>query len=166
MLSRVEHQIPKISRELARKNKKLEEKRTVGKMFYNAEEEKILAVGSLSSTVHLFDLKLNAVGDIRPKECKELDKEVGILSIGYNVSNNRIGAILTSGTLVFWEGSDNFATQKSIAIRNYGDKVYFLEQAACWVTVSSNTIYFWDLKEEVVTSSLHIPEASSILDIC
>lgn len=86
--------------------------------------------------------------------------------MGYNATNNRIGVILTSGTLVFWEGSDGFTTQKSIPVRNYGDKVYFLEQVGSWVTVSSNTVHFWDLKEEVVTSSLHVPEASSILDLC
>jgi WD40 repeat protein len=151
---------------LAKKNKKLEEKKSVSRMFYNPAEEKILAVGSLSSTIHQFDLQLNAVGEVRPRECRELDKEVGILSVGYNVSNNRLGAILTSGTLVFWEGSDGFTTQKSITLRNYGDKVFFLEQAACWVTVSSNAVNFWDLKEEVVTSTLQVPEAASILDIC
>jgi WD40 repeat protein len=151
---------------LAKKNKKLEEKKSVSRMFYHPAEEKILAVGSLSSTIHQFDLELNAVGEVRPRECRELDKEVGILSVGYNVSNNRLGAILTSGTLVFWEGSDGFTTQKSITLRNYGDKVFFLEQAACWVTVSSNAVNFWDLKEEVVTSTLQVPEAASILDIC
>lgn len=39
-------------------------------MFYNPVESKIVAVGSLSSTIHLFDLGLNGMGDVRPKECK------------------------------------------------------------------------------------------------
>ena len=48
--------------------------------------------------------------------------------MAYCSKYHRIGAILTSGILVFWEGSDNFGTQKDIALKGRGDKVFYLSQ--------------------------------------
>jgi hypothetical protein len=86
--------------------------------------------------------------------------------MGYCPTSHRIAAILTSGNLVFWEGSDGFTTEKVIPIKNYGDKVYFLEHANRWATASSNAVHLWDLREEFVTDTIAVPEAMSIMDIC
>lgn len=86
-----------------------------------------------------------------------MDKEVGILSVAYCEENHRIGAILTSGTMVFWEGHDSFATEKSIPIKQLGDKIYYLSQQGQWATVSHNALHFWDLKEETTTQSIQCP---------
>lgn len=58
-----------------------------------------------------------------------MDKDIGILSMAYSQRNNRIGAILTNSTLIFWEGVDNFTTQKIIPNKNYGDKIFYFQQA-------------------------------------
>ena len=76
-----------------------------------------------------------------------MDKEVGILSMAYCSKHHRIGAILTSGSLVFWEGSDNFSTQKDISLKQRGDKVFYLSQQDCWITVDNNTLYFWNIRD-------------------
>ena len=47
--------------------------------------------------------------------------------MAYNASNNRIGAILTNSTMIFWEGLDNYTTEKIIINKNYGDKLYYMD---------------------------------------
>jgi hypothetical protein len=77
--------------------------------------------------------------------------------MAYNGHSNRIGAILTNSTIIFWEGGDNFTTEKIIPNKGYGDRIHFLELNNQWVTVSKNSLYFWDLKEEAVTRTIAIP---------
>lgn len=55
-----------------------------------------------------------------------MEKEVSFLSMSYSSKNDRVGAILTNGMMVFWEGCDQFTTEKYISTRNCGDKIYFL----------------------------------------
>ena len=86
--------------------------------------------------------------------------------MGYSTRNNRIGALLTNGIMVFWEGCDQFATEKYISTRNCGDKIMYLQQANEWVTYDRSTIYFWDLKEEAVTRSICCRDSTAINDIC
>lgn len=74
--------------------------------------------------------------------------------MAYSHQQHRIGAILTSGNLVFWEGSDNFETEKSIPIKHYGDKIFYLEQKNQWITVNSTTVHFWNLKDETVVEGI------------
>ena len=66
--------------------------------------------------------------------------------MAYCAKNHRIGAILTSGSLVLWEGADDFCTQKDIPLKQRGDKVFYLPLFDSWVTVDSNSLYYWDLK--------------------
>lgn len=48
----------------------------------------------------------------------------------------------------FLEGSDNFETEKSIPIKHYGDKIFYLQQKNQWITVNSTTVHFWNLKDK------------------
>jgi WD40 repeat protein len=166
VVQKVGQELPKISKDLPKRNKKLEEKKGVGKVFYSQEQQRIVALGTLSSSIFLYDKQLRQQQEVRPRECRDTDKEVGILSMAYCEKQHRIGAILTSGTLVFWEGSDQFATQKDIPLKQRGDKVFYLPLLEKWLTADSSTLYFWNLKEETVSQTIRIPEALSILDLC
>jgi hypothetical protein len=55
-----------------------------------------------------------------------MEKDIGILSMAYNGESNRIGAVLTNSSLIFWEGGDNFSTEKIISNKCYGDRIYHL----------------------------------------
>jgi hypothetical protein len=39
-----------------------------------------------------------------------MEKDIAILSMAFNPNNNRIGALLTNSTMIFWEGGDNYTT--------------------------------------------------------
>jgi hypothetical protein len=39
-----------------------------------------------------------------------MDKDIAIISMAYSEKTNRVGAILTNSTIVFWEGYDKFST--------------------------------------------------------
>jgi len=95
-----------------------------------------------------------------------MEKDIGILSMAYNGHSNRIGAILTNASMIFWEGGDSFATEKIISNKCFGDRIYYLDLANEWVTVSKTSLYFWDLKEEAVTRTINIQESAIINDIC
>ncbi len=66
--------------------------------------------------------------------------------MAYSSKSNRIGALLTNSTLIFWEHGDNYQTEKVIPNQNYGVKIYYFELANQWVTVDKSTIHFWDIK--------------------
>ena len=102
VVQKVGEELPKISKDMPKKNKKLDEKKGVSKIFYSKGNQRIIALGTLSSSIYLYDKNLRQQNEVRPKECREMEKEVGILSMSYCEKHNRIGAILTSGMLVFW----------------------------------------------------------------
>ena len=65
--------------------------------------------------------------------------------MGYDRKNDRIGALLTNNTMIFWEGGDDFNTEKAITNRSFGDKIVFLTMMKQWVTIDKTNIHFWDL---------------------
>lgn len=75
--------------------------------------------------------------------------------------------------ITFWEAFDGFATEKILGAnksdydpKNCGDKIYYLNLFQQWITTDKDTIYFWDLKEEKVTKTIHKKMSTSIHDIC
>ena len=102
-----------------------------------------------------------------------MSKDVAILSIAFCERNQRIGCIINNIGITFWEASDNFSTEKILGVNKSdydptlcGDKIYYLNLFNEWITTDKNTIYFWDLKEEVITNSIIKSNATSINDIC
>lgn len=47
-----------------------------------------------------------------------------------------------------------------------GDKIYYLNLFNQWVTTDKDTIYFWDIKEEVVVKTIQRKQSTLINDIC
>jgi hypothetical protein len=39
-----------------------------------------------------------------------MEKDIGILSMAFNPKSNRIGALLTNASMIFWEGGDRYNT--------------------------------------------------------
>ena len=69
--------------------------------------------------------------------------------------------IINNIGVTFWEAADLFATEKILGVnrsdydpKGCGDKIYYLELFMQWVTTDVDTIYFWDIKEEVVTKTI------------
>lgn len=54
-----------------------------------------------------------------------MEKDIGILSMAFSPKSNRIGALLTNSTMIFWESGDSYKTEKLIPNKNYGDKIYY-----------------------------------------
>ena len=101
VVQKICEELPKICKDMPKKNKKLDEKKGVAKMFFSATEQRIIALGTLSSSIQLYDKNLKHTNEVRPRECRQMEKEVGILSMSYRQKHHRIGAILTSGMLIF-----------------------------------------------------------------
>jgi len=47
-----------------------------------------------------------------------------------------------------------------------GVKIEYLALSNQWVTCDKDTIYFWDIKEEVVVKTIHREKSTLINDIC
>lgn len=58
LVSKVTQEMPKISKDLHKKNRKVEEKKGVSKIVYSKSDQKILAMGTLSSTIFIYDTRL------------------------------------------------------------------------------------------------------------
>ena len=58
IVQKVGDELPKICRDMPKRNKKLEEKKGVGKIFYSFDKQRIIAMGTLSSSIHLYDRQL------------------------------------------------------------------------------------------------------------
>ena len=95
---------------MRKKNKKLDENKAVSQFIYAPDSKSIIALGTLSSSIFLYDIDLKSKREIQPNESKQMDKDIAILSIAYCRKMNRIGAIINNIGLLFWEGSDNFNT--------------------------------------------------------
>jgi hypothetical protein len=63
---------------------------------------KIIAVGSLTSSIYIYHNDLTHKRELKPRIYKEIEKDLAILSIGYSHRSNRIAALLTNGIMVFW----------------------------------------------------------------
>ena len=66
IFNKIAKEIPKISKELTKKNKKLDEKKGVSKFYYSTNERSIIAIGTLSSSIYMFDENLKAKNEICP----------------------------------------------------------------------------------------------------
>lgn len=67
IVQKVSEELPKICRDMPKKNKKLEEKKGVGKIFYSFEKQKIIAMGTLSSSIHIYDRQLKQQVEVKPR---------------------------------------------------------------------------------------------------
>jgi len=63
---------------------------------------KIIAVGSLTSSIYIYHHDLTHKRELKPKIYEEMEKDLAILSMGYSNKSNRISALLTNGMMVFW----------------------------------------------------------------
>ena len=70
IVQKVGEELPKISKDMPKKNKKLEEKKGVSKIFYSQPNQRIIALGTLSSSIYLYDKNLKQQNEVRPKECR------------------------------------------------------------------------------------------------
>jgi hypothetical protein len=55
---KVRIEVPKINKDMQRWNRKLDEKRGVAKFYYSSEQRKIVAMGTLSSSIFIYDEEL------------------------------------------------------------------------------------------------------------
>lgn len=84
ILSKVEVERPKITKDKNKKDKKLDEKKPVSKFIYSPSLNLIIILGRLSSSITLYDPKdLKIKHKIIPSTCKLMSKDVAILSIAY-----------------------------------------------------------------------------------
>ena len=134
--------------------------------FYASRHKKIIAVGVLSPSIMVYDHELQEQHQVRPREGKQMGKDIGIISMGYDRDNDRIGALLTNNTMIFWEGGDNFVTEKTIANRAFGDKIMFLGMMKQWVTIDKTNLHFWDLTEEQITHTIAVKDAATVSAVC
>jgi hypothetical protein len=51
-------------------------------------------------------------------------------------------------------------------MKAFGDKIYYLNLFNQWITSDKDTIYFWDIKEELVSKIIHKDNSVLINDIC
>lgn len=70
VVQKVGEELPKISKDMPKKNKKVEEKKGVAKMFFSKTTQKIIALGTLSSSIFLYDKHLKQQNEVKPKECR------------------------------------------------------------------------------------------------
>lgn len=55
IFNKIAKEIPKISKDLPKKNKKLDEKKGVSKFYYSPTQRNIIAIGTLSSSIYIYD---------------------------------------------------------------------------------------------------------------
>ena len=67
VVQKVCEELPKICKDMPKKNKKLDEKKGVAKMFFSVTEQRIIALGTLSSSIHLYDKNLKHTNEVRPR---------------------------------------------------------------------------------------------------
>lgn len=91
-----------------------------------------------------------------------MSKDVAILSMAFSERDKRIGCIINNIGITFWEATDNFTTEKVLGSNKsdhdpkaYGDKIYFFNLFNEWATTDKNTIYFWNLKDEIISRTIH-----------
>ena len=103
ILSKVELERPKITKNKNKKDKKLDEKKPVAKFIYSRTLNAVIALGRLSSSISLYDPQELKVKDkITPSACKIMSKDVAILSIAFCERNQRIGCIINNIGITFW----------------------------------------------------------------
>lgn len=165
---------PKITKDKNKKDKKLDEKKPLSKFIYSKSLNVLIALGRLSSSISLYNpITLQLQHKIIPSACKLMAKDVAILSMAFCEREKRIGCIINNIGVTFWEASDGYATEKILGLNKpdydpkaCGDKIYYLSFHQQWVTTDQDTIYFWDLKEEVPTRLIKRPNTRSVNDIC
>jgi hypothetical protein len=103
-------------------------------------------------------------GRIEPACFKLYDKKMAIMSIAFSERQQRIGCIISSLGMAFWDYEDNFQTEKLIK-KIIGDKIYYLQLLDEWVTTDESNLYFWDLKAERVKAQFGEERAIKINDV-
>ena len=84
ILSKVETERPKITKDKNKKDKKMDEKKSLAKFIFSGSLNGIITLGRLSSSIVLYDPKqLKLKQKILPSACKLMSKDVAILSVAY-----------------------------------------------------------------------------------
>ena len=84
ILSKVDMERPKITKDKNKKDKKLDEKKPLAKFIFSRSLGSIITLGRLSSSVSLYNPDtLNLQNKIIPNACKLMAKDVAILSMAY-----------------------------------------------------------------------------------
>jgi hypothetical protein len=159
-----QREVPKIAKDIKRKERKVHSCRTLHTFYYNQQRKEIITLGRLASHITIFNLALHRSGEIHPVCFKLYDKSMAIMSMAFSERQQRIGCIISSLGMAFWDYSDQFQTEKLIK-RVIGDRIYYLPLLDEWITTDANTLHFWDLKEEKVKAQCGEPTALAVNDV-
>ena len=84
ILSKVDTERPKITKDKNKKDKKLDEKKPLAKFIFSRSLDSIITLGRLSSCIALYNPgMLSLKNKIIPNACKLMAKDVAILSMAY-----------------------------------------------------------------------------------
>lgn len=86
------------------------------------------------------------------------------MSMAFSERQQRIGCLIASLGMAFWDYRDGFQTEKLVR-KVIGDRIYYLPLLDEWITTDNSSLYFWDLKEEKMKAQCGEPTATSVNDV-
>lgn len=138
---------------------------------YAKSIERVLTLDSLSDTINLYNSDCQLERKISPNQ-KSQKKDVIILSFAWSDRQQRIGCTLKDYSLTFWDASDRFKVEKNFFISSfaydYQTNIWYIEFMNVWITTDrSNSIYIWDIENEVLSYQISYPKiiTLSIIDL-
>ena len=129
-----------------KKSKTLISSVAIKKLKFSPEMGYIFALGMLESSIEIYDKQLNFIRKVTPHECKEMKKNLPILSFFFSEQNKCLGCIVKDIGLVFWDQYDDYGSQKTIKVGNKTN-IFYSKTQGKWLTIEGNTINIWNIKE-------------------
>jgi hypothetical protein len=105
-----QREVPKIAKDIKRKERKVHSCRPLHTFYYNQQRKEIITLGRLASHITIFNMALRRTGEIHPSCFKLYDKSMAIMSMAFSERQQRIGCIIGSLGMAFWDYSDEFQT--------------------------------------------------------